>query len=204
MSPDTRDRILDGAVEAVARHGLAKLDMRDVSATSGVSRGTLYRYFPGRRALLAELARREGLRFKAEMLAAIEAAPRGPERILVALQHATRHVREHRALQRLLETDPAFVLRGLRAELPRIARELQPVLGPLLADVEPVRRGVATAEQLVEWMLRLMISAFLLPASDPDDMARGLTATYRVLTAHPSPQARRRKRAARVVRRSRA
>lgn len=204
MTSHTRDRILDGAVEAVARHGLAKLDMRDVSTTSGVSRGTLYRYFPGRGALLAELARREGMRFKAEMLAAIEAAPAGPERILVALQHATRRVHGHRALQRLLETDPAFVLRGLREQLPRIAREFEPVLGPLLADVEPVRRGVATTEQMVEWTLRLMISAFLLPVRDPDEMARGLAATYRVLTAHPSPRARRRTRTARAVRRSRA
>ena len=58
MPSRTRARILEGAATAVARHGLAKLDMSDVSAISGVSRGTLYRYFPNRDALLAEYAAR--------------------------------------------------------------------------------------------------------------------------------------------------
>src|SRR5262249_18742223 len=102
MPPDTRDRILDGATEAIARHGLAKLHMRDVRVGSGVSRGTLYRYFPSRQALLVELSAREGVRFKQEMLHAIETAAPGPERLLVALQQAVRRVREHPVLQRLL------------------------------------------------------------------------------------------------------
>jgi len=114
MSARTRERILDGAATAVARHGLAKLEMRDVSAISGVSRGTLYRYFPSRDALLDELARHEARLFKERMRAAIENAPPGAERVRVALEHATRHVREHALLQRLLDTDPTFVLRGLR------------------------------------------------------------------------------------------
>jgi len=178
----TRDRILDGAAVAVARHGLAKLDMGDVSVTSGVSRGTLYRYFPGRDVLLAELAQREGLRFKERMLDAIAAAPSGPERIRVALEHATRHVREHRALRRLLETDPAFVLRALQREFPAIRAELGQVLGPILAEVEPVRRGVVGTGQLVDWTVRLMISAFLLPEADAEeDMARSMAAVCRLL-----------------------
>ena len=46
----TRERILDGAMAAIARHGLSKLGMSDVSHSAGVSRGTLYRYFPSREA----------------------------------------------------------------------------------------------------------------------------------------------------------
>ena len=181
-SLSTRERILDCAAEAVARHGLAKLDMGDVSASSGVSRPTLYRYFPRRDVLLTHLAQREGLRFRDRMLQAIAAA-RGPERILVALEHATRDVREHPALQRLLETDPGFLLRGLRLYMPTVEADLAHVLGPLLQETQPVRRGVVTTEQLIDWMLRLMVSAFLLPHPKPDEMARGLTAVYRILTA---------------------
>jgi AcrR family transcriptional regulator len=189
MPLPTRERILDGAAKAVARHGLAKLDMRDVSVSSGVSRPTLYRYFPRRDVLLAHLAQREGLRLRERMLRAIEEAPRGPERILVALEHATRHVGEHPVLQRLLETDPGFLLRGLRLYFPSVKADLGHVLGPLLQETQLVRRGIVTTEQLIDWMLRLMVSAFLLPHAEPDAMTEGLTAVYRILTA-PSPPRR--------------
>ena len=56
LSLRTRERILDGAMAAIARHGLAKLGMSDVSVSAGVSRGTLYRYFPSREELLRDLA----------------------------------------------------------------------------------------------------------------------------------------------------
>ena len=192
MTLGTRDRILDGAAVAVARHGLAKLDMGDVSLTSGVSRGTLYRYFPGRDVLLAELAQREGLRFKERMLAAIAAAPPGPDSIRVALEHATRHVREHPALRRLIETDPAFVVRAIQREFPTIRGEIGQVLGPILGRLALVRDGVATTGQLVDWTVRLMISAFLVPEVEPDEMAPGLAAVCQLFVATaPLPVPRR-------------
>jgi len=183
MSPRTRERILAGAAEAVARHGLSKVDMHDVSVASGVSRPTVYRYFPSRNDLLAQLAHHEGLRFQQRMLEAVERAPSGPERVLLVLQHATQHVREHPALQRILETDPGFVLAGLRREFPNVKAQLAKVLAAALADTEMVRRGVVTADQLVDWMVRLMVSAFLLPDPHPNQMAEGLTAVYKTVNA---------------------
>ena len=191
---ETRERILEGAAVAVARHGLAKLDMADVSQTAGVSRGTVYRYFPSRGDLLTQLARREGERLRAGLVEALERAPAGPERILAAFRNGVELVREHRALQRLLETDPAFVLRALRAQLPGIKAQLGPILEPLLADTNLVRRGSASAAQLVDWTLRLMISAYLFPDPHPDEMTRGITAVYRALLTEPSPAPARKRR----------
>lgn len=205
MPSRTRARILEGAATAVARHGLAKLEMSDVSAISGVSRGTLYRYFPNRDALLDELASREGQLFRERMLAAIEQAPPGAERIRVALEHATRHVSEHALLQRLLDTDPAFLLRGLRDQFDGLKAELGALFVPLLQESELVRSRIASAEQLLDWMVRLMISAFLLPGRDPDAMTEGLTAVYRILTARiGAPPATRTTRARRAPARRRA
>jgi AcrR family transcriptional regulator len=56
--PTVRSRILDTALELVGRHGLAELSMDELAATAGVSRATLYRLFPGKDALFAELVRR--------------------------------------------------------------------------------------------------------------------------------------------------
>jgi AcrR family transcriptional regulator len=55
--PKVRGRILDSALELVGRHGLAELSMDELAATAGVSRATLYRLFPGKDALFAELVR---------------------------------------------------------------------------------------------------------------------------------------------------
>jgi AcrR family transcriptional regulator len=193
MAPRTRERILAGAADAVARHGLTKVDMRDISAASGVSRPTVYRYFPTRTDLLAQLAHHEGVRFQQRMLEAVAQAPSGADRVLVVLQHATQHVREHPALQRILETDPGFVLEGMRREFPNVKAALAKALATPLAETEMVRRGVVTTEQLIDWMVRFMVSAFLLPDPNPGQMAEGLTAVFRMLSGELQPAAPRRR-----------
>ncbi|MBW2386656.1 MAG: helix-turn-helix transcriptional regulator, partial [Deltaproteobacteria bacterium] len=52
----TRERLLQGALRAVASRGLAKLSMSDVSEFAGLSRGTAYRYFSNTEELLRELS----------------------------------------------------------------------------------------------------------------------------------------------------
>ena len=185
LNPRTRERILDGAMLAIARHGLAKLGMSDVSRQAGVSRGTLYRYFPSREELLQNLAAFESLRFQQRVGEALAAVPAGASRLEVALQHVTRYVREHPAIQRIIETEPAFVLAYLRGQFPLLRATTGQLLAPLLAATQPVRDGLATTEQLVDWMTRVMISAVLFPDPDPDGMARSLTAVYRLLTGPP-------------------
>jgi AcrR family transcriptional regulator len=177
----TRERILDGAMAAIARHGLSKLGMSDVSLSAGVSRGTLYRYFPSREELLQSLAVFETQRFQARADAALAAAPAGASQLEVALQLVTNYVREHPAIQRVIETEPAFVLGYLRAEFPTLRATTGAFLAPLLAQTDPVRQGLATTDQLVDWMTRVMISAVLFPDPNPDGMAQALTAVYRLL-----------------------
>ena len=164
-------------MEAVARHGLAKLDMADVSESAGVSRGTLYRYFPSREALLAELSVSEALRFWKGCLDALGQAP-DEARVEVLFLQATRQVHEHAALRRMVETDPALVLRAVREQFPRIRSQLEDLLGPQLESARWVTDGVLTATDLADWITRLMISAFLIPAAEPEALARGLNAIF--------------------------
>ena len=188
----TRTRILDGAARAIARHGLTKLAMGDVSASAAVSRGTVYRYFPNREQLLRDLVQHEGRRFQERVARAIEAAPPGVERLRVALEHAAQHAREHPLLQRVIETDPAFLLHALRTQYPIVRALIGRLFGPLLGEAIPVREGAATAEQLVDWLTRLLISVFLFPDPNPNEMSRGLMAVYRLLAGDGRrPRARR-------------
>src|SRR5262249_55600516 len=55
--PETRERLLEAALDLLARDGLAALSMDEVAEQAGVSRATLYRLFPGKQALFAELVR---------------------------------------------------------------------------------------------------------------------------------------------------
>src|SRR5438067_13395656 len=60
MSKDARNArtalaILDAATQALAEHGRGA-NMAEVAAAAGVSRATLYRYYPDREALLEALA----------------------------------------------------------------------------------------------------------------------------------------------------
>lgn len=184
-SEKTRERILDGAVEAISRHGLGKLTLGDVSACAAVSRATVYRYFSGVGELLTCVAQREGRRFQEEVAQALREAPGGSERIHVALQEAVHRAREHPILSRIAETDPAFLLSSLRREFPTIKQMFDAAFGPLLHETALSREGVVAVDEMVDWLTRIMISAYLFPDPDPERMARQLSAVYRVLTASP-------------------
>jgi AcrR family transcriptional regulator len=193
-NPRMRARILDGAVQAIARHGLAKLGMSDVIAHAGVSRGTLYRYFQSREDLLQDLAAVETERFQQRLREALQAAPSGEARLRLALLHVARYVDEHPAIRSLIDHEPAFVLRYLRRQFRALSGATGAFLAPLLQNTRPVRGGVATSDQLVDWLTRIMISAVLFPDPDPEGMARSLTAVYRLLAAAPERAAARRRR----------
>ena len=49
--PDSRQRILEAAIELIGAHGLTALSMDEVASRAGVSRANLYRLFAGKEAL---------------------------------------------------------------------------------------------------------------------------------------------------------
>ena len=49
-------RILSGALDAIAARGVKRLSMSDIIDASGVSRGTLYRYFSNKDQVLSAVA----------------------------------------------------------------------------------------------------------------------------------------------------
>ena len=85
--PTVRSRILDAALDLVGRHGLAELSMDELAAQAGVSRATLYRLFPGKEALFAELVRTFS---PFEPIAAVlqAAGDRPPAEVIPTIAHA--------------------------------------------------------------------------------------------------------------------
>jgi AcrR family transcriptional regulator len=177
----THERILDGAMRAIAEHGLAGLAMRDVGRAAGVARGTVYRYFSNRDALLDELARREGARFLQHWRRKLAEAPEGEARVRVAFAYPAHFLRELPVLQKLIETDADYILRSIRQNYEAIRATATELLGPILADNDLVKRGVMPVDQVTDWMVRTMVSLLLFPPQDPEALAGGLAATHRAL-----------------------
>jgi AcrR family transcriptional regulator len=179
----TRERLLQGALRAVAARGLAKLSMSDVSEFAGLSRGTAYRYFSNTEELLRELSRREAERFEQQVWEALERIPiTSPERLRVVLDAIERLARDHPLIQRLPETDPGFVLTAVRERFPDIRDTFQRLLIPQLEDSDLVQRAGVSPKHLASWMARMMISMFLIPEPDPRESAESMRTVYEMLT----------------------
>src|SRR5512143_2683364 len=89
----TRERILEATVEVLARSGPRKLSLSKVAATAGVSRPTLYRWFPSKKVLLEACGRYEQLKYEdgiADAVAGLEGEARleTVRRFIVDFQHA--------------------------------------------------------------------------------------------------------------------
>ncbi len=132
-SLDSRGRVYAGAYECVARFGLAKTTVDDVARSSGVSRATIYRVFPGGRdQLLRETVGWEMTRFFTSLAEAVADADDLETRLERGLAFAHRAVVEHAVLQKILTTEPEALLPLMTIEQHRVLGYIVEYLRPLL------------------------------------------------------------------------
>src|ERR1700689_5875163 len=77
------ERILPAALGLIGRRGVRRLGMREIAESAGVSRGTLYRYFPSKDHVLAAAAAYDAQRFS-EGIDAVLSAAQSPEQRITA------------------------------------------------------------------------------------------------------------------------
>jgi AcrR family transcriptional regulator len=160
----------------LAQHGERKLSMSDVSTAAGVSRPTLYRYYPTRDELLRALADHEQRRFDEGLARAIAGARSKRDRLDAALHQIVMFLDREYAGRRVIDVDPVFILNHLAAVLPAQRRALERSLGDALAVVPAVRSGATTAGDFAELLLRVAMSYYLLPHRDPDALLASMRA----------------------------
>jgi AcrR family transcriptional regulator len=71
---DLRRALIDAAVSAIARHGIAALNLRQLAARAGVTSGAPYHHFAGREDLLSAIAKEGFERLETELIASRDAA----------------------------------------------------------------------------------------------------------------------------------
>jgi AcrR family transcriptional regulator len=179
--PGTRDRILDAMFEAVADFGISRTTVEDVAHRAGLSRQTVYRYFPSKDILVLALVVREEEKF----LDGIRRAFTGQEDTLDALNDSTlfvlRYAREHPLLDRLLETDQATFLPYLTTRSLFVIIRARDVMAELVRERIP-DADRSTLQTAVDILIRATLSYMIASSEIPLDhvartMARMLYST---------------------------
>jgi AcrR family transcriptional regulator len=80
MPDSTRDRMIDAAVDALRRDGVAGMSFTDVLSASGAARGAIYHHFPGGK---SELVVQAVTRNAGDVRDRFAELPHGPPRLVV-------------------------------------------------------------------------------------------------------------------------
>ncbi len=166
-SSPTAEVILVATGHLIAARGSEKLTMSAVATAAGVSRPTLYRWFPTKADLLGALTRHETQRFDAGLRAAVAVHRTPARRLDAALRYLVTYLDESLGAD-AIGVDPEFALRGLAAELEPHVDILVQLLGDAFAQIPVVRSGALSREQAAEIFLRLAYSHYLVPHTDSE------------------------------------
>ncbi|HXX91923.1 MAG TPA: TetR/AcrR family transcriptional regulator [Acidimicrobiales bacterium] len=155
--PDIRERILGATFACVARWGLAKTTVEDAARQAGVSRATVYRYFPGGRdELVSAVVSWQYQKFFGRLYEEVHGATSLDEVLERGLALARRAILEHEVLQKVLETEPEMLLPKLTVESNRTVALISGFLVPYLAD-ERLAPGVGVHEA-ADFLARMILS----------------------------------------------
>jgi len=157
-SDATRERLLDATREVLARGGLRKLHFSAVAAEAGVSRPTVYAYFPTKDDLLLGLAAHEKARFNRGLEEALREL-RGAARLDRALTFMIEFQRDY-PIRRLVLIEPEFML----DQLERSLRSMSAALAPLFEEATAL--DSAAASDLADLAVRTAMSHFLIPRDE--------------------------------------
>jgi AcrR family transcriptional regulator len=172
---DVRERLLVATYACVARWGLAKTTVEDAAREAGVSRATVYRYFPGGRdELIGAVVGWEFARFFLRLYEEVHESETLEEVMERGLVFAHNAIVNHEVLQRILQTEPEILVPRLTVEANETHTLIAAFLVPYL-----VRHGMTEGAELnaaADFLARMVLSYIGSPGrwdlNDPEQVAR--------------------------------
>ncbi len=147
--------------------------MSAVAAAAGISRPTLYRWFPTKTDLFTAIGGYEEEQFHLGLRAVLDAYRSPARRIDAALVYLVTYL-EGLMGPDPIGIDPEFVLRGFALSLPAQRATLAELLGDAFQQIPAVRSGELSSENAAELFLRFAYSHYLIPHPAPDVLLASL------------------------------
>jgi len=172
----TIESIINAAQNVMMNHGTPRITAQEVCDAAGVSRGTLYRYFPSMDAVLEAVVLRLRTETDAELNHALEGCETPTERFAAFLRYSVSNNETRRGSQ-FLHVEPAFVLRYFESNfdhfIARVLTALDSVFDAWEADIGmPLDRSA-----VAEMMVRLALSETVVQPAAGKPLALRLQAT---------------------------
>jgi AcrR family transcriptional regulator len=158
-------RILSGALDAIAARGAKRLSMSDIIDASGVSRGTLYRYFSNKDQVLSAVAEFVCTGFESGIREAGNGIDDPILRLKAVMQFYARYTDEN-SPARVFEVEPAFHLAFFRSRFSRYKQAVLDALELTFDHLDTLLGEPMNREAFVELLVRNQLSTLLVPASD--------------------------------------
>jgi AcrR family transcriptional regulator len=158
-------KILGGALDAIGSRGVRRLSMSDIIDASGVSRGTLYRYFSNKDEVLAAVSEFVCTGFENGIREAGQGIADPIERFKTVMQFYARYTIEN-SPDRIFEVEPGFHLAFFRSRFGRYKIAVLDALDPVLDHLEGLVGEAINRDAFVETLVRTQLSTLLVPASD--------------------------------------
>lgn len=174
---DTRTRILRAAIEWANDTGMRKVSMPEVAKRAGLSRATLYLYFPNKQALFdAAVALQIEELFLGVAAVAMDHPDDDDERLVHTFGYAYRWLRDNPTLNAVMRMNPELLMPYVSGENSAIIRSVE-YAAPLIGAAE--LHGV-TPEEFAEIVVRTFHTLILAPSKvfdleregGPEDYAR--------------------------------
>jgi len=176
----TIDNIVNAAQNVMMNHGTPRISAQEVCDAAGVSRGTLYRYFPSMEAVLEAVVLRLRTETDEELNHAMRGCETPTERFAAFLKYSVSNNETRRGSQ-FLHVEPAFVIQYFESNfdhfIARVLTALESVFEAWEKDIgTPVDRAA-----LAEMMVRLALSETVVPPADGKPLALRLQSTIDVI-----------------------
>lgn len=169
---DKAERILTAARRLVVQQGARRLSLTDVATLAGVSRPTVYRYFPTKEDLLTALGKLEYRRLNLAMQEAISGVS-GLERLEAAIDVVAAFLREQPP-RSLVDLDPGFVNDEMARVLPTVTEVLAAVLTQGADEADITFPGAP--HDMAGAIARIALSHYIFPDVDAEAARRQIRA----------------------------
>lgn len=160
---DPRERVMHATVQCVERSGLRGFSLEDVAAASGVSRTSIYRYFPGGRSqLIEQTATWEIARFWTRLAGAVADLPTLEDRLVAGLVIGRKVMGRSRILANLMDSELRELVAAVHPSEPLIhgvirdylreLLELEVAEGRVRADLDLELKADYLTRMILSWM----------------------------------------------------